>query len=86
MHSDPRSPLKLSYSVRHLPGSPAEQKEKERIEEFQRCKKLREEQALLDKPAEDARRKAEYTQQSEAYRERMRKGKPARAAYIEPTR
>ena len=79
MSNEPNNLNKLAFSTRCLPGSLAEQKEKERLEEFQRCKAQREAEERRNKPEVDARRNAEYLAASEANQERIRRDKALRS-------
>src|SRR4051812_48951149 len=73
MSSDATNPSKLAFSSRCLPGSPAEQIEKERLEEFQRAKAQRLAEEERDRPEVLARRDEAYQAATEANKARMQK-------------
>jgi hypothetical protein len=80
MHSDTDNPSKLAFSSRCVPGSAAEQKEKERLAEFHRSKVLRKAEEELNRPQVVAQRHQEYLEACEANKERMYKNQAARAS------
>jgi hypothetical protein len=73
MSTDSTNINKLAFSSRCLPGSAAEQEEKERMEAFQREKAERLAQEALDRPQVVAQRHQEYLAASEGNKERMKK-------------
>jgi sRNA-binding protein len=77
MSTDLNDTGKLAFSTRCLPGSVAEQQEKERMEAFQRAKAERKAEEARSKPEKDAQRQQKYQAACEANRERMRRGKAA---------
>ena len=79
MSTDLKNPGKLAFSTRCLPGSIAEQKEAERLAEFQRNKAIRLAEEKRNKPEADAKRHQEYLDACKANDERMRRDKAARA-------
>lgn len=81
MNYDSGNPHNLAYSSRCTPGSEAEQKEKQRIEEFLQAKATREAEAQATQPETTARREEAYQRASEANRARMRENKAARTTY-----
>ncbi|HLJ54227.1 MAG TPA: hypothetical protein VKT77_04255 [Chthonomonadaceae bacterium] len=68
---------KPSFSSQVLPGSAAEQQERERIAEFQRIKSEREAAAVREKPERDAARKAAHEAADAANRAMMRQKRSA---------
>ena len=71
------NPEKLAFSTTCLPGSIADQKEAERLAEFQRSKALRQAEELFHKPEEDAKRHQAYLLACQANREKMNKSRSA---------
>ena len=79
MSTDYDNSSKLAFSTHCLPGSVAEQKEKERLVEFHRIKALRKAEEERNKPLVDAQRHQEYLAACEANNKRMQRDKAARA-------
>ncbi|HLK56702.1 MAG TPA: hypothetical protein VKU00_09065 [Chthonomonadaceae bacterium] len=73
MSTEPTNVHKLQFSSRCLPGSVAEQLEKERMEEFQRSKAQRLADEARDRPQMLAQRDKDYQAASDANKEQMRK-------------
>ena len=73
MSSDSSNASKLAFSSRCMPGSAAEQIEKERMEEFQRTKAQRLADEEINKPQVLAQRNLEYQAACDANKERMHK-------------
>lgn len=80
MPSGTNSPGKLAFSTQCVPGSAAELKEKERIEEFQRTKAARKADEARDKPEMDLERERVYQASSAANKARMTRNKSASSA------
>jgi len=80
MVESPNNPSKLAFSSRCVPGSAAEQKEKDRLAEFQRTKALRKADEERNKPQVEAQREAEYHANWQANQNRMQRDRAARAA------
>lgn len=72
MRSNAYNKSKLDYLSECLPGSVAEQKEKERLEEFHRAKALRLAEEARNKPLADAQREQKYLEACKANAERNR--------------
>ena len=66
---------KLAFSTRCMPGSVAEQQEKERLEEFQRNKAQRLVDERNAKPEADARRHEAYLADCQTIKDRMHRGR-----------
>ena len=79
MSSNVTSASKLAFSSQCLPGSVAEQKEKERLAEFQRSKAMRQAQEAKEKPELDAQREATFQSDREANQKRMKDRAASRA-------
>jgi hypothetical protein len=79
MLSQPNNPNKLAFSSSCIPGSEAEQKEKERLAEFKRAKALRKEAEERDRPQIEAQRQAEYLANWQANQNRLQRDRAARA-------
>jgi hypothetical protein len=72
------NPGKLAFFSRCIPGSVAEQKERERLVEFHRVKALRKAEEESNRSEMEAQRHQEYLTACEANRERRQR---ERAAY-----
>lgn len=78
MSNESDNASKLAYSSRCVPGSAAEQEEKDRIAEFQKKKAARKAAEATAKPELDAQREQEYIMATDAIKARMTKNKSAR--------
>ena len=74
MSSQPNSQLKLAVSSQCLPGSVAEQKEKERIEQFLRDKAERKAQEAREKPLQQQQRQEAYDAHKDQLHQRRMPG------------
>ncbi len=70
MSTDSFVPSDLAFQTRCLPGSIAEQKELERMEEFQRAKAIRKEEEEKNRPLLEAARDKKFVEARLAYEER----------------
>jgi hypothetical protein len=87
MSTSPNNQNRLAFSSHCLPGSEAEQKEAERIAEFQRCKALRKAEAERAEPEVKAQREQEFLAAQQANKERMHRNRmpsQARNGYARP--
>lgn len=80
MPGELNKPSRLAFSTQNLPGSVAEQKEIERLEEFQRTKARQKAEELQNKPVLAAQRQEAYEAACAAHDERMRRSRAANAA------
>ena len=72
------NPSKLAFTSQCVPGSVAEQREKERLAEFQRSKAQRQAQEAQDRVQTEALRQEESDAAFVAHQERMRREKAMR--------
>lgn len=72
MPVDPNNISDLAFQTRCLPGSVAEQKEQERLEEFHRAKALRKEEEERNRPLLEAEREKKFVAARQAYEERSK--------------
>jgi hypothetical protein len=80
MPNELNRPNKLAYSTHNLPGSVAEQKEAQRLEEFQRAKAIERAEELRNQPVLAAKRQEAYDAACAANQERMRLSRAANSA------
>lgn len=75
MSSYHNDPSKLAFTSQCLPGSLAEQQEKERLEEFHRLKALRKAEEEQNHAQRRAEREKKYQEDCEANQKRIQRSK-----------